>query len=156
MALATNDIDAVEMAAGEAMLAGFDGTLTLVLVVATMSLGVDWRLAAFALLPFPLMALAFWWISRHVHEASRAVAGALRRAQRPRAGNAGRRAHGARAGPAGAQRAAVPAAGRRRRRVQPAGAALGSRLRAGGGLHASPPDGAGAGRRRLAGVARRS
>ena len=41
MALATNDIDAVEMAAGEAMLAGFDGTLTLVLVVAVMSLGVD-------------------------------------------------------------------------------------------------------------------
>jgi ATP-binding cassette subfamily B protein/ATP-binding cassette subfamily C protein/ATP-binding cassette subfamily B multidrug efflux pump len=71
MALATNDIDAVEMAAGEAMLAGFDGTLTLVLVVATMSLGVDARLAAFALLPFPFMALAFWWISRHVHDASR-------------------------------------------------------------------------------------
>src|SRR3954470_16799096 len=71
MALATNDIDAVEMAAGEAMLAGFDGTLTLVLVVATMSLGVDPRLAGFALLPFPLMALSFWWISRHVHEASR-------------------------------------------------------------------------------------
>jgi len=71
MALGTNDIDAVEMAAGEAMLAGFDGTLTLVLVVAMMSLGVDWRLAAFALLPFPLMAWSFWWISRHVHAASR-------------------------------------------------------------------------------------
>jgi ATP-binding cassette subfamily B multidrug efflux pump len=71
MALATNDIDAVEMAAGEAMLAGFDGTLTLVLVVAAMSLGIDARLAAAALLPFPLMALSFWWISRHVHEASR-------------------------------------------------------------------------------------
>jgi ATP-binding cassette subfamily B multidrug efflux pump len=71
MALATNDIDAVEMAAGEAMLAGFDGTLTLVLVVGVMALGVDARLAAFALLPFPLMALAFWWISRHVHAASR-------------------------------------------------------------------------------------
>jgi len=71
MALATNDIDAVEMAAGEAMLAGFDGTLTLVLVVAMMSLGVDWRLAAFVLLPFPFMALSFWWISRHVHEAWR-------------------------------------------------------------------------------------
>ena len=40
MALATNDIDAVEMAAGEAMLAGFDGTMTLVLVVAAMSLGI--------------------------------------------------------------------------------------------------------------------
>lgn len=71
MALATNDVDAVEMAAGEALLAGFDGTLTLVIVVGMMSLGVDWRLAAFAILPFPAMALAFWWISRHVHEASR-------------------------------------------------------------------------------------
>jgi ATP-binding cassette subfamily B protein/ATP-binding cassette subfamily C protein/ATP-binding cassette subfamily B multidrug efflux pump len=70
MALATNDIDAVEMAAGEAILAGFDGTLTLVLVVGVMALGVDARLAACALLPFPLMAIAFWWISRHVHEAS--------------------------------------------------------------------------------------
>ncbi|MBC5764873.1 ATP-binding cassette domain-containing protein [Ramlibacter sp. GTP1] len=67
MAMATNDIDAIEMAAGEAMLAGFDGTLTLVLVVAMMALGVDARLAACALLPFPLMALAFWWISGHVH-----------------------------------------------------------------------------------------
>ncbi len=71
MALGTNDVDAVEMAASEAMLAAFDGTLTLVLVVAAMSLGVDARLAAAALLPFPLMALGFWWISRHVHEASR-------------------------------------------------------------------------------------
>src|SRR3954469_21826846 len=71
MALATNDIDAVEMAAGEALLAGFDGTLTLVLVLGTMWLGVDWRLAACAVLPFPLMAIAFWRISRHVHEASR-------------------------------------------------------------------------------------
>ena len=68
MALATNDIDAIEMAAGEAMLAGFDGSLTLVLVVAMMSLGVDARLAAAALLPFPFMAWSFWWISRHVHE----------------------------------------------------------------------------------------
>lgn len=71
MALATNDVDAVELAAGEAVLAGFDGTLTLALVVAVMALGVDWRLAAVALLPFPLMALAFWWISRHLHDASR-------------------------------------------------------------------------------------
>jgi ATP-binding cassette, subfamily B, multidrug efflux pump len=67
MALATNDVDAVEMAAGEAMLAGFDGSLTLTLVVATMALGVDWRLAAVALLPFPLMAWSFAWISRRVH-----------------------------------------------------------------------------------------
>ena len=70
MALATNDIDAVEMAAGEAVLAGFDGTLTLALVIGMMALGVDWRLAVCAILPFPLMAVGFWWISRHVHEAS--------------------------------------------------------------------------------------
>ena len=47
------------MAAGEAMLAGFDGTLTLVMVLGIMTLGVDPRLAGVALLPFPLMAFAF-------------------------------------------------------------------------------------------------
>ena len=70
MALATNDIDAIELAAGEAMLAGFDGSLTLLMVLAIMLLGVDWRLAAVALLPFPLMGLAFWRISSHIHSAS--------------------------------------------------------------------------------------
>ena len=70
MALATNDIDAIEMAAGEAMLAGFDGSLTLIMVVAIMTLGVDWRLALVALLPFPLMGWAFWRISSHIHTAS--------------------------------------------------------------------------------------
>ncbi|MFC0134490.1 ABC transporter ATP-binding protein [Massilia eurypsychrophila] len=70
MALATNDIDAIEMAAGEAMLAGFDGSLTLLMVLAIMMLGVDWRLATIALVPFPLMALAFWRISSQIHTAS--------------------------------------------------------------------------------------
>ncbi|MBV8604339.1 MAG: ABC transporter ATP-binding protein, partial [Pelomonas sp.] len=49
MALATNDIDAVELAAGEALLAGFDGTQTLVLVLAMMTIGIDWRLGLAAL-----------------------------------------------------------------------------------------------------------
>ncbi len=70
MALATNDIDAIEMAAGEAMLAGFDGSLSLLLVVGMMIIGVDWRLALVAMLPFPFMAYAFWKISRHIHQAS--------------------------------------------------------------------------------------
>ncbi|UGQ45391.1 ABC transporter ATP-binding protein [Massilia endophytica] len=70
MALATNDIDAIEMAAGEAALAGFDGSLTLAMVLGMMLLGVDWRLALVALLPFPLMAYAFWRISSHIHTAS--------------------------------------------------------------------------------------
>ncbi|XHS78592.1 ABC transporter ATP-binding protein [Burkholderiaceae bacterium UC74_6] len=69
MALATNDTDAIEMAAGDALLAGFDGSLTLILVLTMMTLGVDWRLGLAALIPFPLMALSFWWISNHVHEA---------------------------------------------------------------------------------------
>jgi ATP-binding cassette subfamily B protein/ATP-binding cassette subfamily C protein/ATP-binding cassette subfamily B multidrug efflux pump len=70
MALATNDIDAIEQAAGEALLAGFDGTLTLVMVLGIMFIGVDWRLTLIALLPFPLMALAFWRISSHIHKAA--------------------------------------------------------------------------------------
>ena len=70
MALATNDIDAIEQASGEAMLAGFDGTLTLLMVLGIMFLGVDWRLTLIALLPFPLMGVAFWHISSHIHTAS--------------------------------------------------------------------------------------
>ncbi|HTJ94629.1 MAG TPA: ABC transporter transmembrane domain-containing protein [Pararobbsia sp.] len=69
MARATNDIDAIEMAAGEALLAGFDGGMTLILVVAMMTAGIDWRLALAALVPFPLMAFAFWRISNHIHYA---------------------------------------------------------------------------------------
>jgi ATP-binding cassette subfamily B protein/ATP-binding cassette subfamily C protein/ATP-binding cassette subfamily B multidrug efflux pump len=69
MALATNDIDAIEMAAGEAMLAGYDGSTTLVIVLGTMILGVDWRLALVALLPFPFMGVAFWVVSSRVHDA---------------------------------------------------------------------------------------
>jgi ATP-binding cassette subfamily B multidrug efflux pump len=70
MALATNDIDAIEMTAGEAMLAGFDGSFTFVMVLAMMTLGVDWRLALGALLPFPFMGWAFWRISTRIHRAS--------------------------------------------------------------------------------------
>ncbi len=79
MALATNDVDAVELAVGDALLAGFDGTLTLLLVVATMALGVDARLTLVALLPFPAMALGFWWISRHLHDNARAALAAFGR-----------------------------------------------------------------------------
>jgi ATP-binding cassette subfamily B protein/ATP-binding cassette subfamily C protein/ATP-binding cassette subfamily B multidrug efflux pump len=71
MALATNDVDAVEMAAGEALLAGFDGSLTLVMVVAMMSLSINLQLALITLAPFPLMAFAFWRISNQIHQASR-------------------------------------------------------------------------------------
>jgi len=71
MALATNDVDAVEMAAGEAMLAGFDGTFTLLMVITVMTVVIDWRLALAALTPFPLLAFAFWKISNKIHRASK-------------------------------------------------------------------------------------
>lgn len=71
MALGTNDADAIELAAGEAALAGFDGAMTFVLVIGMMTLGVDWRLAFATLLPFPFMAWAFKRITHHVHDASK-------------------------------------------------------------------------------------
>lgn len=71
MALATNDIDAIEMAAGEAMLAGYDGSTTLIIVLSMMLWGVDWRLTLVALLSFPFMAFAFRVVSSRVHDAWR-------------------------------------------------------------------------------------
>ncbi|MFP8966940.1 ABC transporter ATP-binding protein [Pokkaliibacter sp. CJK22405] len=67
MARATNDIDAIEMAAGEGVLSGFDGLLTFVLVLIMMFVVIDWRLALVALLPFPFMAWGFYRISRIMH-----------------------------------------------------------------------------------------
>ena len=71
MAAATNDIDAIEAAAGEGALAGFDGTSTLVIMISVLVINVDWRLAIAVLLPFPMMALAFKYISDHIHKASK-------------------------------------------------------------------------------------
>lgn len=71
MALGTNDADAIELAAGEAALAGFDGVMTFVLVISMMTLGVDWRLALASLLPFPFMAWSFKWITQKIHDASK-------------------------------------------------------------------------------------
>ncbi|MBY5991766.1 ABC transporter ATP-binding protein [Ferrimonas balearica] len=67
MARATNDIDAVEMAAGEGILSGFDGILTFILVLAMMFVVIDWRLALVALVPFPFMGWAFYKISKRLH-----------------------------------------------------------------------------------------
>lgn len=68
MARATNDIDAIEIAAGEGVLSGFDGLLTFVLVLLMMVVLIDWQLTLVALLPFPLMAWGFYRISVRVHQ----------------------------------------------------------------------------------------
>ncbi|WPC73843.1 ABC transporter ATP-binding protein [Vibrio porteresiae] len=67
MARATNDIDAVETAAGEGILSGFDGMLTFILVLIMMFVFIDWRLAALALLPFPFMGYSFYRLSGTIH-----------------------------------------------------------------------------------------
>lgn len=67
MARATNDIDAIEMAAGEGILSGFDGLLTFVLVMIMMVVMIDWRLTLIALLPFPVMAFGFHRLSNRIH-----------------------------------------------------------------------------------------
>ncbi|MFM2483995.1 ABC transporter ATP-binding protein [Celerinatantimonas yamalensis] len=67
MARATNDIDAIETAAGEGILSGFDGFLTFTLVLVMMFIFIDWRLAALALLPFPLMGYSFYRLSNTIH-----------------------------------------------------------------------------------------
>ena len=68
MARATNDVDAIELAAGEGVLSGFDGLLTFILVLIIMFAVIDWRLTLVALAPFPAMAWAFQRISRSVHQ----------------------------------------------------------------------------------------
>lgn len=69
MARATNDVTAVEMSAGEAVLALVDGIMVGLLVLAMLFIGIDWRLAALALIPWPVMAYSFWRINLRLHDA---------------------------------------------------------------------------------------
>ncbi len=69
MARATSDVTAVEMFAGEAMLALFDGVLTGVVVLCVLVIAIDWRLTLLALLPWPFMAYWFWRINNELHAA---------------------------------------------------------------------------------------
>ncbi|WP_165313972.1 ABC transporter ATP-binding protein [Vibrio ziniensis] len=67
MARATNDIDAVEVAAGEGILSGFDGLLTFILVLVMMFIFIDWQLAILAIIPFPFMGYGFYKLSNRIH-----------------------------------------------------------------------------------------
>ena len=69
MARATNDVTAVEMSAGEAILALFDGVLVGFMVLGVMFFAIDWRLAAITLIPWPIMAFTFWKINNQLHDA---------------------------------------------------------------------------------------
>ena len=75
MAKATNDIDSVEMTAGEGVLALFDGLLTGIMVLVIMSTLLSWKLTLLAILPFPVMAWCMYRFGRELHQSFREAQG---------------------------------------------------------------------------------
>ncbi len=71
MARATNDIQAVEMTAGEAVLALFDGALTGILVLTVLVTQISWQLTLIALLPWPIVGYFMWRFGQELHESFR-------------------------------------------------------------------------------------
>jgi len=69
MARATNDVAAVEMSAGEAVLAFFDGIFTGTVIACVLFFAIDWRLTLLAMLPWPLMAIALFRVNNELHTA---------------------------------------------------------------------------------------
>ncbi len=67
MARSTNDLNAVRMMLGPAVMYSFETGLTLILAVAVM-LSVDWRLTLLALLPAPLVSFAVIFFGRRIHD----------------------------------------------------------------------------------------
>lgn len=69
MARATNDVTAVEMMAGEGVLALVDGAMTGLIVLTIMLLTLSWKLTLLALLPWPVMAYFMWKFGDELHDA---------------------------------------------------------------------------------------
>ncbi len=67
MARATNDIQAVEMTAGEAVLALFDGAFTGLLVLIMMTVFISWPLTLLALIPWPIVGYFMWRFGKELH-----------------------------------------------------------------------------------------
>lgn len=67
MARTTNDIQAVEQTAGEAVLALFDGALTGVLVLVIMIVFISAPLTLFALIPWPIVGYFMWRFGKQLH-----------------------------------------------------------------------------------------
>lgn len=71
MARATNDINAVEMTAGEGVLSMVDGALMGTVVLAVLLFAFSWKLTLLALLPWPIMAYLMWRFGNELHRAFR-------------------------------------------------------------------------------------
>ncbi len=72
MARATNDLNAVRMMLGPAVMYLAETSLTLVLALGVM-LAVDWRLTLWALAPAPLVSLAVAFFGRRIHDRFEAI-----------------------------------------------------------------------------------
>jgi ATP-binding cassette subfamily B multidrug efflux pump len=68
MARATNDVQAIEMTAGEAVLALFDGAFTGLLVLVMMTVFISWPLTLVALGPWPIVGFFMWRFGRQLHQ----------------------------------------------------------------------------------------
>lgn len=67
MARTTNDVEAVQMTAGEGVLAMIDGLLTGVIVLGILTLTLSWKLTLLALLPWPLMGWTVYRLGNALH-----------------------------------------------------------------------------------------
>ncbi len=67
MARATNDIEAVQMTAGEGVLAMIDGLMTGIIVLILMTTMISWQLTLVALLPFPVMGVFMYRFGEAMH-----------------------------------------------------------------------------------------
>lgn len=73
MARATNDVQAVEMTAGEAVLAMFDGALTGLLVLIVMTVFISFPLTLIALIPWPIVGFFMWRFGKELHQSFRSA-----------------------------------------------------------------------------------
>ncbi|WP_019121374.1 ABC transporter ATP-binding protein [Brevibacillus massiliensis] len=68
MAVATNDIPAIEMTAGDGVLTLADSLFMTILTFSTMLIAIDWKLTLAALLPMPFLAWATAFYGKLLHE----------------------------------------------------------------------------------------
>nr|VFJ58079.1 MAG: ATP-binding cassette, subfamily B/ATP-binding cassette, subfamily B, multidrug efflux pump [Candidatus Kentron sp. FM]VFJ76121.1 MAG: ATP-binding cassette, subfamily B/ATP-binding cassette, subfamily B, multidrug efflux pump [Candidatus Kentron sp. FM]VFK08205.1 MAG: ATP-binding cassette, subfamily B/ATP-binding cassette, subfamily B, multidrug efflux pump [Candidatus Kentron sp. FM] len=68
MARATNDIQAVEMAAGNGVLALFDGVFTGLATLAVMMVFISWPLTLLAFIPWPVVGYFLWRFGVELHD----------------------------------------------------------------------------------------
>ncbi|MGQ7279241.1 ABC transporter ATP-binding protein [Brevibacillus thermoruber] len=68
MAVATNDIPAIQMTAGDGVLTLVDSLFATLLTLSVMIVAIDWKLTLAALVPMPLLAWATAYYGRLLHE----------------------------------------------------------------------------------------